>query len=64
MSAQSILGAILILVGIIIALVGFFVITPQNDFIMATIVTAIGIVLIVVGGGVLKTRAGIWARKP
>ena len=64
MSAQGILGAILILVGAIIALVGFFVITPQQDFIVATIVTVLGFVLIVVGGGILKTRAGMWARKP
>ena len=64
MSVQGILGAILILVGVIIALVGFFVITPQQDFIVATIVTVLGFVLIVVGGGILKTRAGMWARKP
>jgi len=63
MSAQSTVGLVLILIGAILSLIGFFVISPVKDFLTAVLVTSAGFVLIVIGGGILKTRMGMWARK-
>ena len=63
MTIQSITGMALILIGAVISLIGFFVISPINDFITSVLVTAIGFVLIGVGGGITKTRLGMWVQK-
>ena len=63
MSAQSIVGLVLILIGAILCLIGFFVISPVNNFLTAVLVASIGFVLIAIGGGILRTRMGMWARK-
>ena len=63
MSAQSIAGLILILVGAIISLIGFFVISPVNDFLTAVLVTSVGFVLIAFGFIVMRARIGKWINK-
>ena len=63
MSAQSTVGLVLILIGAILSLIGFFVISPVNDFLTAVLVMSAGFVLIAIGGGILKTRMGMWTRK-
>jgi hypothetical protein len=63
MSAQSIVGLVLILIGAILCLIGFFVISPVHNFLTAVLVASAGFLLIAIGGGILRTRMGMWARK-
>ena len=62
MSAQSITGLVLILIGAILSLIGFFVITPVNDFLTAVLVASAAFVLIFIGGSIIRTRLVRWTR--
>ena len=63
MSNQSLVGIILVFIGIIVTLIGFFVISPINDFVTVVLVSSLGFLLIFVGGGILKTRIGQWVKQ-
>lgn len=63
MSGQIKFGLILILIGTIISLIGFFIITPTKDFLTAVLITAVGFILIAIGGGILKSRFRNWVNR-
>jgi len=60
MSGQSLVGLILIIIGIIISLIGIFLTSPTKDFLTSVLITTIGFIFIISGGVILKTRFGKW----
>jgi uncharacterized membrane protein YiaA len=63
MSAQSVVGLIFIIIGIVISLIGIFLTTPTKDFLTSVLITTVGFIFIIAGGAILKARFGKWVNK-